>query len=465
MKFIFNFKTIIKIIMNVKQLGLSLVVALLFVGVTYGQEDPAKAVRKANTLYATYNQNPQSNGDKLLEAKEQIDFAIKSIDQIDPKKQADAWLKKGNIYLELAKLAANPESTVKVEGALDEAFVANKTALSHETAKKFQQVAAAKNLQQVAFEFWNGGAAKYEKGDYLGAYNGFNMVLVVRDIVLPIDKTADPLAGVDIDPKTGEQKDKYSEHVSATAFLATAAGKNKEAAELFKKLLDSGKKTANIYNGLFKSYIDSDEEKAFGYLNEGRKAFPEDQELLYSEINYFLKKGKTKELEERLKIAIEKDPENKSLYSVLGNTYDNMMKDAKNDAERAEFMGKAEQYYNIALEKDAEYSDVIYSMGALYYNEAVRYAKLRSDLPISGADKEYKAYTAKFQEYVKKAHPYFMRAEKLNPSDRAVVIALKELYAQSNLLKISGEFKTRLETIDAGGKIDAPFANHPEKLF
>ncbi|NJN78560.1 MAG: hypothetical protein HC803_09745, partial [Saprospiraceae bacterium] len=122
---------------------------------------------------------------------------------------------------------------------------------------------------------------------------------------------------------------------------------------------------------------------------------------------------------------------------------------------------KAEKYYNIALEKDPDYADVIYSLGALYYNEAVRYAKLRADLPLS-AKKEYTAYTEQFQNYVFKAHPLFVKSEILNPSDRSTIIALKELYAQSGNLEITKEFKGRLAKLDNGETIEKAFAGHPK---
>jgi tetratricopeptide (TPR) repeat protein len=443
--------------MNFRRLALSLTFALMAFSVTvFAQEDPAKAVRKANTLFAGYNQDQSSGLDKLEEAKTQIDFATSQIDAIAGKKQADAWLKRTQIYLELAK---NPTTKVKYEDALETAFQAGKNAVGHEMAKKFQQVSAAKDLQSIAFEYWNRGASNYELQDYAAAYNDYNMVLLIHDLVEPIDKSADPLAGVDIS-EDGTTTEKYPTHIQATAFLATAAGLNKEAAKLYEQILANGTKTPDVYNGLFKAYFDTDQDKAMKFLQEGRSAFPENQELLYSEINFYLKNGETEKLEARLKDAIANDPDNKSLYSVLGNTYDNLMKNATDDAKRAELMGKAETYYKTALEKDPEYGDVIYSLGALYYNEAVRYAKLRADLPLN-AKKEYAAYSEKFEDAVMKAHPLFLQSERISPSDRSTMIALKELYAQAGKLDITKEYKNRLVKLDNNETIDKPFAGHP----
>ncbi len=451
--------------MNIRKVAFSLIIALLTFSVTAfaQEEDPLKALRKASTLYGNYNMSPETSLDKLEEAKTNIDFVISKIAEVIEKKQVDAWLKQGNIYVELAK---NITTKVKYEDALETAFAANKKAIDHPLSKKFQQVSAAKNLQAVAFEFWNRGANNYSLQNFEAAYNDYNMVLVIHDIVAPIDASADPLGGLDINAETGATTPKYPAHVEATAFLATLAEKNNEAAKLYEQLLANGNKSAVVYNGLFKAYFGSNPEKAMGFLQEGRSAFPENQELLYSEINFYLKNGETDKLEARLKDAIARDPENKSLYSVLGNTYDNLLKDEEDPAKRATLMKKAEDYYKLALEKDPEYGDVIYSLGALYYNEAVRYAKLRAALSLK-AKKEYEEYSAEFKKYVIKAQPLFLQSEKINPSDRSTLIALKELYAQTNRLDLTKEFKERLTKVDEGGTIDAAFNGHPtaEELF
>lgn len=442
--------------MNIKKIAFSLVIALFTVSITaFAQDDPNKAYKSANTSLVKYNQSQEV--EKLEEAKKQIDSAIKNVDGIAAKKVVRAFNVKGDVYLALAK---NQTTKVKYEDALDVAYNAYETAMSNEMAKKFEQTSAAKGLQEVAFEYWNRGLAHYDMKDLKGAYQDFNKVLEIHDLVAPIDASADPLGGVNIDPETGAQIEKYPEHLRNTAMLAASAGENEAAIRLYEKIIASGDKSASIYNGLYTAYIDSDEEKAFKYLQEGRTAFPEDTELLYSEINYFLKKGETKKLQENLAAAIAKDPDNKTLYYVFGNTYDNLMKDAKDDETKMKMQTEAIKYYETALEKDPEYGDVVYSLGALYYNEAVRYAKARAELPYS-AKKEYEEITKDFQKYLTLAHPYFVKSEKLNPSDRSTVIALKELYAQANRLDISGEFKKRLATIEEGKTIDAAYGEHP----
>jgi hypothetical protein len=51
-----------------------------------------------------------------------------------------------------------------------------------------------------------------------------------------------------------------------------------------------------------------------------------------------------------------------------------------------------------------------------------------------------------------KALPYFKKAESINSNDQNTLIALKEIFAKKNDMKMSGEFKSRLETVQGGGK-------------
>ncbi|MFK7946426.1 MAG: hypothetical protein AB8G11_02460 [Saprospiraceae bacterium] len=457
--------------MNIKKIAYSLVIALFAVTFTaFGQDDPNKAFKNANSAFARYSQSNNSDVEKLEEAKKNIDIAISNKDGIIAKKLVGALMAQGKIY---TALSTNATTKVKYEDALDVAYDAYKAAMNNDLAKKFQKVSSAQGLATVANGYLVRGYKYYDMKNLKGAYQDFNKILEIHELVVPVDSKIAPLTGNTTDANglpmlddKGEVIPKYPEHLRNTAMLAAAAGETKAAIKLYEKILAKGDKSANVYNGLYTAYIDADEAKAFEYLEEGRKAFPENTELLYSEINYFLKKGDTEKLQANLAKAIAADPENKTLYSVFGNTYDNLMKDAKDDETREKMKAEAIKYYEIALEKDSEYADVVYSLGAIYYNEAVRYAKTRSELPYS-AKEEYEAATKDFQKYVVLAHPYFVKSEKINPSDRSTIIALKELYAQANRIEISSEFKKRLATVEEGGKVDAAYGEHPttEELF
>jgi tetratricopeptide (TPR) repeat protein len=153
----------------------------------------------------------------------------------------------------------------------------------------------------------------------------------------------------------------------------------------------------------------------------------------------------------KLKMAIEKEPTNVSLYSTLGNVYDNLYQkeiESGSEEKATEYFNNAKDYYQQALEQDPTYVDAIYSVGALYYNRAAAMTlelnKLSDDYSKEGI-KKYEALKAEIFEEFDLALPYFKKAESLDPNDVNTLIALKEIFARKDNLELSKEFKTRLD--------------------
>ena len=61
---------------------------------------------------------------------------------------------------------------------------------------------------------------------------------------------------------------------------------------------------------------------AMEIIGKGRKLFPSDLNLIISEINLYLAKGKTKEAQELLDVAVSKDPNNPTLHFAVGANMD-----------------------------------------------------------------------------------------------------------------------------------------------
>jgi hypothetical protein len=76
---------------------------------------------------------------------------------------------------------------------------------------------------------------------------------------------------------------------------------------------------------------------------------------------------------------------------------------------------------------------------------------LESDFSKEG-QKKYEAAEKLMISEFDKALPYFKKAESINANDQNTLIALKEIFAKKNDMKMSGEFKSRLETVQGGGK-------------
>ncbi|MBK6784850.1 MAG: hypothetical protein IPG79_14590 [Saprospiraceae bacterium] len=85
--------------------------------------------------------------------------------------------------------------------------------------------------------------------------------------------------------------------------------------------------------------------KAFEYLDAGKKLYPDDNEILFAEINYYIKANKLNELVDKLQMAINKEPENVSVYNALGNVYDQLNQNERNAGNTA----KADEYFNLAF--------------------------------------------------------------------------------------------------------------------
>ena len=78
------------------------------------------------------------------------------------------------------------------------------------------------------------------------------------------------------------------------------------------------------------------------------KRYPDEASLLFSEINFLLKSGRLDELTGKLEQAIEKEPDNMSLYATLAQVYEQLYKTSTENGE----MEKATAYFDKAA---AEY--------------------------------------------------------------------------------------------------------------
>ncbi|MBX7181926.1 MAG: hypothetical protein K1X82_07425 [Bacteroidia bacterium] len=174
-------------------------------------------------------------------------------------------------------------------------------------------------------------------------------------------------------------------------------------------------------------------DKYIEIVRQGRVKYPNDGQLIILEFNYFLSSGKDKEAEENLKLAIEKDPNNKILYFAMGTINNNLAnpsegKPQPTEAEYKILMEKAEKAYLKSLEIDPSYFDAVYNLGALYFNGAVKI------MDAAGGIKDNKLYDAeknRAEAMFAKALPYLEKAHQLDPKDKSTLGSLKQLYART----------------------------------
>lgn len=171
---------------------------------------------------------------------------------------------------------------------------------------------------------------------------------------------------------------------------------------------------------------------AISTTQAGRKAHPNDKELMLDEVAFLLEAGRSEEAEVSTKAAIEKDPNNAVLYSVLGSLYDAKANptDGKTlpEAEMMKWYDLAEQAYKSSIEKDPAFFDSYFNIGVLYNNRA---AYIYDKIASIQDDKKYTEAKKGADDIYLKAVPYFEKAHELRPDDRPTMQQLKKLYAKT----------------------------------
>ena len=454
-----------------KKLIFSCLASLVLVFAAQAQEDPAKALKKAGNALKTFELDQTANLDKLHEAVDLISIAAAANETMsDP----ETWQTQGDIYntianqmvsvrqLNIGSLDALPQ----VEEPALTAFNAYTKALDM-AEKKYHTKDALKGIRAVQTNLNNMGIYAYEEGQFATAYSNFNGVLAAHDLLVE--------GGMD---SMLEDETAVNDQLYIAGLAALNANLIDEAAPIFNKLKDAGTDKAAIYEALYKleaadaldpaSTLSEEEkvamlEKAYANLAEGRKNFPDDVSILFAEINHFLRINKLDVLIEKLETAIEKEPDNISLYTTMGNVYDNLYQVAAgegNEENSTKYFNKALEYYNQALTKDPGFTDATYSIGALYFNQAAQMTQelstLADDFSKEG-QRKYDALQAEVGEVFETALPYFVEVEKKKPNDINPLIALKEIYARKSDYTMSNEFKARLEKVQAGESVESYF--------
>ncbi len=429
------------------------ILGVLAVG-TAQEEDPSRAFKKAKRALGAYNLDQNANSDKLDEAYDMMNVAVTDAGLTA---DADVWNIQGEVYLELANrdyknhLMKGDSLPPRFPHAPVKAFQSYKKGLSL-ADKKYQTKDALTGISSLIGLLNNQAVTEYQKQQNAEAFESFSTVIEAHNILT----------------EAGEKSPLEEKQVKDAMFSAAVTGmladKKQESLSFLNTLVEKKYENPYIFDLLYNAYLETDKEKAVNYLETGRKMYPEDVSLLFAEINHYLREGKMDELTGKLKIAIEKEPGNKSLYLTLGNVYDNLFQKAleakDTDAAEKNFQ-QALTHYQKALDIDNSYTDAIYSIGALYYNKAAVYtqelSKLADDYSKEGL-KKYDALKEKVNAEFDKALPYFQRAEKVDANDLNTLIALKEIFARKNDLELSNEFKVRLDRVQAG-------ENNPTSYF
>jgi roadblock/LC7 domain-containing protein len=362
--------------------------------------------------------------ESLNKAKSRIDTAAK---HPDTKEQAKTWFNRGEIYytifyndLTLASLKAPGDPQQKTVTALQSLSLDNlETALTSyqktidlDTKKDYTEKARV-GAKNCLGQFYNKAYAMYVVKDFGNA-------------LAYAEKSAD------YSEKLFNLSD-TSAYILA-AYCAVQTKDNDKAAKYYNKLIELKSDPVNNYGSLIGLYEQSgDNEKYKAAVAKARAAYPNELSFIYNELNIAIKEGKTDQALASLKIAIEKDPKNISLYLVQGETYSQLafpeVNEGKKGAKYDEYTKKAEESYLKALEINPADFKANYNIGAYYNNIGAQISNAANKLTdMTKIAKEEK----KAAEIFNKAIVYLEKAYEQDKTDRDTMTALKQLYIKTN---------------------------------
>ncbi len=391
-----------------KQFTLFLIIAQMFAGVVNAQN--SKVVTASN---AEYNQEYEK-------ARVAINEAILNE---KTKVLAKTWYLRGKIYNEIAV-----DTTGKYSDVADPEIAALESfqmAMSLEDVKNYKT-----DIGQELFTtyniFFSKGATAYNAGNSEDAYRNFSKAHEAN--LLQVE--AYPLAVLD----TGV--------IFNMGLMAEKTGRMEEAIKAYEDLVKMKYTETYLYSKLSNIYMEKGKEaEALAILEEGRRNFPNDKEIITAELNYYLTQNKLGVLVDKLENAIKLDPQNLELYFVLGTTHSELIKlDSMNGQKHFDAAIKA---YDKALSIDANRFDINLNAGALYYNTAIEINKVMNSLPLD-RQSEYDKLSVERNKLYLSALPYFEAGHRLDPTNTDCMLALKEIYVRTDQKEKAEEMKREL---------------------
>jgi tetratricopeptide (TPR) repeat protein len=406
-------------------------------------QDGMKLLKSAKSEMGKYSSNAVQNASSLEKALKMIDeaFAMPGTDDL-----VAAHTLKGDIYNEVVDAAMTaqilkPDYKSPMPEAASLAADAYMKALT-KVVKKGEGKAAIKSLTGLEQAIFNAGVVLYQDQKLKEAYSAFNKTIEVFKVL----KENGQKSRLD-DAVVREEAYYYS------SICGYQAGLKEEILPLLKEMYNNKTDKSFVYQVLHELTLESNPAEAEKYLTEGRAKFPEDTGLLFTEINAALKAGRLNELIGKLEMAIAKEPENLTVYTTLGNVYEQLSAkstEAKNVEEASGYMAKAKEWYDKALAKDPKNFEANYAIGALYYNNAAKIAKevneYANDFTPAGTKKYNEAKTRMVKAF-EEALPYFELAESINGKDQNTIIALKEIFARTSKMDKVKIYTEKLEAL------------------
>jgi len=207
-----------------------------------------------------------------------------------------------------------------------------------------------------------------------------------------------------------------------------------EAIAHFRTCIISGTEDTKPYIFISDSYLKmKDTLKAEAALIEGVNAYPDTLDIILQATQFYLDANNSTKAFEFVHKAMEKDPGNYILYLVEGSLFMKM-----------EDYPKAIEALKASLERKPDQFESNYNIGLCYVsiaNTMLNEANLIAD------NKEYELAKAKAFEEMQKAVPFFLDAEKVNPTSLATLEFLREIYLKLKMMPEFEAYKVKVENL------------------
>lgn len=428
-----------------------LLLLVFFLGLftTTQAQNPDKLVKKANRLLGNYRLDQANNYDKLAEAKDLVTEAF-ATGEVDG--DTKAQFTKAEIFAAVAQYQIN--AAILDESKLAEinysnlpmAFQAYKQSLAlAEKNFRIREIVDAMKEYEPILE--NAGILALQNQKFDQGYKILSSLLESGEILR--ERGEETVLDMDITLDDGTTYKKEEDIISYALTAGVQPNVDSDVESILKMAIDKQIQDATVYQVAYQYYKDTDKEKALSYLDQGIQMFPNDNGLLFAQINAYIEDGNLEGLIDKLKIAIEKEPDNASVYATLGNVYDQLFSKANKEGDKekaAEYFENALKYYKESTEVDPTSFNSYYGIGALYFNKAANVAQEMNSLDLNENEK-YKKLETEMMTLYEESFPYLTKAEELNPADPLVLTALKEYHARMDNFEKSNEYKAKLEAL------------------
>lgn len=349
--------------------------------------------------FSGYSQTAKRTSAYMYNKNGQLDKAVESINEaiLNEKTSQDAktWMYRGEIYYNIST------SPLPAYQALD----TNAALVSYQSFMKAKEYDAkgqyseeiAPYLNGLVNEFYRLGGVSFQESNYNNAIDNFEIAFNIASSLGKFDTIA-------------------AFNIGMSGVLSEQP---KVAAEYLKKCVDvqfDDPRIYMFYNRAAKQLGDTT--LAFQVVELGRERYPEDLSILLEQAQLYLETDQKEELLTSLQEAVKADPNNATLYFLMGKSYD----DLKN-------VELAEKNYKKAAELNPDFFEAYYNMGAIYVNKAAEMQAEANDLPLNETAK-YNELTEEANKNLAIAVPYLENALQIRPDDQPTILALKEAYGR-----------------------------------